>query len=169
LSSPERSEVPLRWDERVDGLLRSLVDALGSAAELAEEPALAPQERAWLLRPASRDASPVWVTATTDGTEEFTVGFGWDTPGPRIEPGAQARERADVDPLVDLREICEAIINGCLVEEVKRRPWDGPDEAGASRWELTMPDGRTLRGSHGWMLPRMPWTSTSARSYRPYR
>jgi hypothetical protein len=62
LSSPERAEVPLRWDERVEELLRSLVDALGSAAELVEEPAPAPQERAWLLQPASRDDA-----ATLDG------------------------------------------------------------------------------------------------------
>jgi hypothetical protein len=62
LSSPEQCEVPLRWDARVDELQRSLVDALGSAAELVEEPAPAPQERAWLLQPASRDDA-----ATLDG------------------------------------------------------------------------------------------------------
>jgi YD repeat-containing protein len=122
-----------------------------------------------LLRPASKEASPAWVTAATDGPEGFTVGFGWDTPGPRIEHDSPAGQRSEVDPLADLRAICEAIIDGGLVEEIRRRLWDGPDVGGASRWELSMPNGRTLRGSHGWMLPRMPWTSTLVHRYQPYR
>jgi len=109
----------------------------------------------WQIEPARATASPLWIAG--DNAWTLTVGFG--RAGARIELGYSSKITPEQE-LKELEAICDAVLDGRLVERRKR--------SNASRWRLTLNSGTVLQGSTNWLLPGWPWTRIQEEHFAPY-
>ncbi len=127
------------------------------AEELDEAAVLSEHQHGWLLQPKNNGASPIRILGEADDLWDLTIAFGRGDA--RIELGFSKKVNPE-DELRQLEDICRAIVAGRLSET---RKWKGQ-----SRWQISLMNGKVIRGSANWLFPSMPWTRATTERFEPY-